>query len=215
MLEVNEFLVLDYVRDHDPTSRTDIARDLGLSAASVGRIIGRLRQDGLVDDVGASRSNGGRPRAMISYRRDAGSVIAVDLGGTRCHSALADLSGAVLAEDVRPTHSTGDAFTTLLRAIELMLQEAGRRRVPVVALAVGVPGILDPQDGVARESRPVPGRWSAMASGPAWLTWRSPPRRSWPPRSQAIPSDGRSSTSCSMTWRWPSWPSRPPLIRSS
>src|SRR5881409_1952293 len=48
MLEVNEFLVLDYVREHDPTSRTDIARDLGLSPASVGRIVGRLRQDGLV-----------------------------------------------------------------------------------------------------------------------------------------------------------------------
>jgi predicted NBD/HSP70 family sugar kinase len=152
MLEVNEFLVLDYVREHDPTSRTEIARDLGLSPASVGRIVSRLRQDGLVADVGASRSSGGRPRAIISYRRDAGAVIAVDLGGTRCHSALADLSGAMLAEDVRLTHSTGDAFTTLVEAIELMQREAQRRRVPVVALAVGVPGILDPQDGIARDA---------------------------------------------------------------
>jgi predicted NBD/HSP70 family sugar kinase len=152
MLEVNEFLVLDYVREHDPTSRTEIARDLGLSPASVGRIISRLRQDGLVEDIGASPSSGGRPRAIISYRRDAGAVIAVDLGGTRCHSALADLAGAVLADDVRMTHSTGDAFTTLLEAIRLMQEEAKRRGVPVVALAVGVPGILDPQDGVARDA---------------------------------------------------------------
>ena len=152
MLEVNEFLVLDYVREHDPTSRTEIARDLGLSPASVGRIVGRLRQDGLVADVGASRSSGGRPRGIISYRRDAGAVIAVDLGGTRCHSALADLAGEVLAEDMRLTHSTGDAFTTLLEAIGLMQREAQRREVPVIALAVGVPGILDPQDGVARDA---------------------------------------------------------------
>jgi len=152
MLEVNEFLVLDYVREHDPTSRTEIARDLGLSPASVGRIVSRLRQDGLVADVGASASSGGRPRAIISYRSDAGAVIAVDLGGTRCHSALADLAGAVLADDVRLTHSTGDAFKTLLEAIGLMRDEAQRRGVPVVALAVGVPGILDPQDGVARDA---------------------------------------------------------------
>jgi glucokinase len=152
MLEVNEFLVLDYVREHDPTSRTEIARALGLSPASVGRIVARLRRDGLVDDVGASRSDGGRPRAILSYRRDAGAVIAVDLGGTRCHSALADLSGAILAEDVRLTHSTGDAFSTLLQAIERMRGEARRRGVPVEALAVGVPGILDPQDGVARDA---------------------------------------------------------------
>ena len=131
MLEVNEFLVLDYVREHDPTSRTEIARDLGLSPASVGRIVGRLRQDGLVADVGASRSSGGRPRAIISYRHDAGAVIAVDLGGTRCHAALADLAGTVLAEDVRLTHSTGDAFSTLVGAIGLMRDEARRRGVPV------------------------------------------------------------------------------------
>jgi predicted NBD/HSP70 family sugar kinase len=152
MLEVNEFLVLDYVREHDPTSRTDIARELGLSPASVGRIVGRLREDGLVIDGGPGKSNGGRPRALVSYRRDAGAVIAVDLGGTRCHAALADLAGTILAEDVRLTHSAGDAFSTLLAAVEAMRGEADRRQVPVVALAVGVPGILDPQRGLARDA---------------------------------------------------------------
>jgi glucokinase len=152
MLEVNEFLVLDYVREHDPTSRTDIARDLGLSAASVGRIVGRLRADGLVEDAGAAPSSGGRPRSMVSYRRDAGAVIAVDLGGTRCHAALADLAGTLLAEDSRPTHSDGEAFRTLLAGIEAMRSEGAHRGMPIVALAVGVPGILDPESGVARDA---------------------------------------------------------------
>lgn len=152
MLEVNEFLVLDYVREHDPTSRTDIARELGLSAASVGRMVGRLRDDGLVTDAGQSASNGGRPRVMVSYRRDAGAVIAVDLGGTRCRVALADLAGTILSEDIRLTHSTGEAFTTLVEAIEAMRHEAERRDVPLVALAVGLPGILDPEHGIARDA---------------------------------------------------------------
>jgi glucokinase len=152
MLEVNEFLVLDYVREHDPTSRTEISRELGLSPASVGRIVSRLRHDGLVEDIGPSRSSGGRPRAIVSYRRDAGVVIAVDLGGTRCHSALADLGGAILSEDLRLTHSTGDAFSTLLEGITSMRLEAERRGMPVISLAIGVPGILDPEDGMARDA---------------------------------------------------------------
>ena len=89
---------------------------------------------------------------MASRSTQVAGTCAVDLGGTRCHSALADLSGAVLAEDVRLTHSTGDAFSTLLEGIGLMRDEARRRGVPVEALAVGVPGILDPQDGVARDA---------------------------------------------------------------
>lgn len=152
MLEVNEFLVLDYVRDHDPTSQTDVARALGLSAASVSRMVARLRADGLVADAGTQPSGGGRPRALVSFRRDAGAVVAVDLGGTRCHAALADLAGTILAEEVRPTHSGGDAFRTLVAGIDAMRTEAQQRGVPVVALAVGVPGILDPESGQARDA---------------------------------------------------------------
>lgn len=152
MLEVNELLVLDYVREHDPTSRTQIVRDLGLSAASVSRIVGRLRRDGLVNESGTQRSDGGRPRTAISFRRDAGAVIAVDLGGTRCHAALADLAGTVLFEDIRPTHSGGDAFSTLVEGIAVVRGEADRREMPVVAMAVGVPAILDPESGVARDA---------------------------------------------------------------
>jgi glucokinase len=152
MLEVNELLVLDYVREHDPTSRTQIVRDLGLSAASVSRIVGRLRRDGLVNESGTQRSDGGRPRTAISFRRDAGAVIAIDLGGTRCHSALADLAGSVLYEDIRPTHAEGDAFATLVAGIGAVRREAERRELPIVALAVGVPAILDPESGVARDA---------------------------------------------------------------
>jgi predicted NBD/HSP70 family sugar kinase len=152
MLEVNEFLVLDFVREHDPTSQTDVASALGLSAASVSRIVGRLRADGLVADAGTQRSSGGRPRALVSFRRDAGAVVAVDLGGTRCHAALADLAGAILMEEVRPTHSAGDAFSTLVAGIDSMLGEALRRGMPVVAVAIGVPGILDPESGLARDA---------------------------------------------------------------
>src|SRR3989442_13129555 len=117
MLEVNEFLVLDHVRANDPTTRTEIARALGLSAASVSRIVGRLKDDGLVTESGTATSPGGRPSTLISFRRDAGAVIAVDLGGTRCHSALADLAGTVVHEALRPARQKGDPFQTLVAPI--------------------------------------------------------------------------------------------------
>jgi len=48
VLEVNEFLVFDFVRAQSETTRPEIARELGLSAASVSRIVGRLLRDDLV-----------------------------------------------------------------------------------------------------------------------------------------------------------------------
>ena len=42
LLEVNEFLVLDHIRDHGRTTRGEVERDLGISRASVSRIVKRL-----------------------------------------------------------------------------------------------------------------------------------------------------------------------------
>ena len=50
MSALNESLVLDFVRQHDETSRAAIAAGLGLSPASVSRIVGRLIRAGLVTE---------------------------------------------------------------------------------------------------------------------------------------------------------------------
>lgn len=148
MLEVNEFLVLDFVRERGRTSRPEIGRALDLSPASVSRIVGRLLQTGLVVEEGRSPSDGGRPAGVVSFNRRAGAVIALDLGAASCHGVLADLAGDVLYEQTRPTREHGAAFPTLLAAIDDLTGEAARQDVPVKALAVGVPAILDPETGL-------------------------------------------------------------------
>jgi glucokinase len=148
MLEVNEFLVLDFVRDQQRTSRPGIGRALGLSPASVSRIVGRLLRAGLVIEEGPSSPGGGRPATVVSFNRRAGAVIAIDLGATTCHGVLADLAGGFLREEARPTREHGAAFPTLLAAIDGLAAMAARQDVPVTALAVGVPAMLDPATGL-------------------------------------------------------------------
>lgn len=149
MLEVNEFLVLDLIRERGDTTRPEIARALGLSASSVSRIVGRLIRGGLIAETAGSTEAPGRPRARIVFNRQAGSVIGVDLGGTKCQAALADLSGAILYETRRPTHGEAGPYPTLLGTIADLRGQAGRRALPVQAVAVGVPAILDADTGVA------------------------------------------------------------------
>jgi predicted NBD/HSP70 family sugar kinase len=148
MLEVNEYLVLDLVRAEAETTRPEIATRLGLSAASVSRIVRRLVARGLVTERPGVSVGGGRPRSTIAFNDQAGCVIGVDLGGTRCHGVLADLSGSVLEQDVRPVGHDGGPFPTLLACIARMQERAAALGMPVTALAVGIPAILEPM-GVA------------------------------------------------------------------
>jgi glucokinase len=149
MLEVNEFLVLDFVRGHDRTSRLEIGRELGLSPSSVSRIIGRMIRSGLVLESPGPTTALGRRRNVIASNHAAGAVVAVDLGGTKCHGALADLSGMVVVERVRPTRTRDGAFSALVDTIDALRAEAASRELPVSAIAIGIPAILDPDTGVA------------------------------------------------------------------
>ena len=149
MLEVNEFLVLDYIRDHATTTRPEIGGALGLSDSSVSRIVGRLLKSGVVVESPGQATSAGRPRSTIAFNHRAGAVLAVDLGGTKCHGALADLSGAMVCEDDRPTQGEGGAFAALSATISTLQAAASKRGLHVDAVAVGIPAILDPDTGMA------------------------------------------------------------------
>jgi len=74
--------------------------------------------------------------------------MAIDLGATACHGALADLAGDLLYQEVLPTREHGAAFPTLVAAFDALTREAARQDLPVTALAVGVPAMLDPETGL-------------------------------------------------------------------
>lgn len=147
--DINEFLVRDAVRELGEATRGDLSERLGLSLASVSRIVRRLVEAGIVTQEQAESSPGrGRTSDIIRFNQRSGSVIAVDLGGTKCHGVLADLGAEKLAEDYRPTRSDGTPAETLLATIDALRAQAEESELPVHAVVVGIPAVPDPDTGL-------------------------------------------------------------------
>jgi glucokinase len=152
--ELNTFLLLDAIRSRGEATRRQLGRELGLSDASVSRIVKRLLATGIIEELPGEGAVRGRTPSILRFVGPAGGVIAVDLGGTRCHGALADLAGGTLATDVRhqdPGHpgDAGDAAARLLRCIEALKSAAAAAAIPVRAVVVGIPALIDPVSQLA------------------------------------------------------------------
>ena len=147
--ELNTFLVLDAVRSHGRTTRSQLARDLGLSDASVSRIVKRLIASGSVAELPGESAARGRTPSILEFVGAAGAVIAVDLGGTKCHGALADLAGGTVAEDFRLAGAGQNAAGVLLGCIAALKARAAELARPVRAVVVGIPALIDPATGLA------------------------------------------------------------------
>jgi glucokinase len=147
--ELNAFLVLDAIRSRDRTTRRQLAVELGLSDASVSRIVQRLLAAELIEEMPGDRSPRGRTPTLLRFVGPPGSVIAVDVGGTRCHGAIADLSGTIAAEDSRPAGAGRRAAAALLDCIAALRSRAIAGTMPVRAVVVGIPAVIDPDTGLA------------------------------------------------------------------
>jgi predicted NBD/HSP70 family sugar kinase len=142
-------LIAQVVREHGRASRAQVARLLGLSPSTVGRVSDRLIEQGLLLESG-SRQIGrtGRPSLILEFNPAVGSVLAVDLRLTEAYAVRADLAGAVQAKGVRPLSlQRGSADVTILLDLLHRLLAEGQTAPPLHAVVVGAPSIVDSATG--------------------------------------------------------------------
>src|SRR5512145_1922522 len=95
MRDINQSLLLNLIQAHNPISRADLARESGLSPATVSGIVNSLLSNGLVTEKTVGDSRGGRPPIMLTLNPDAGYVVGVKLTETHVVTALIDLNAEV------------------------------------------------------------------------------------------------------------------------
>ena len=132
-----------------PISRAELARGTGLSKQTISGVMRELEQEGWVHAQGQIQGAVGRSAVMYAMRPRAAFVLGIDLGGTKLHVALADLSGEIVAETVEPTAPEGgiDVVEQIGRMADQLIERAGLARQRLLGGVMGSPGVVDPLSG--------------------------------------------------------------------
>jgi predicted NBD/HSP70 family sugar kinase len=142
--EINSRIVLTLVRAHQPISRADVARAMGVSRAAVTLIVNDLLQRTLVSEGPAGQTVRGRRPTFLYINARRRSVVAVDIRASETFVQLADLMGRPLGGVTAfPTVRDPKALVAAItRRIAALLAEhpdvAGCEGVGVV-----VPGMVE------------------------------------------------------------------------
>ena len=150
--QLNSAAVYRLIDLQGPISRIQIAELSQLAPASVTKITRQLLERGLIKEVDQQASTGGRRAISIVTETRLFNTIAIRLGRHDATITLYDMSGKSLAEEhyPLPVRTQETVENALLNNIEQFMLTYQRKIRELIAIAVILPGLVDPQHGIVR-----------------------------------------------------------------
>lgn len=151
MREVNRSIVYDLIREGGDISRTDLAKASALTKPTVSTIVEELLAEGIVSEVGFSKSEptGGRRARLLRFNPDAAAYVGIRFGVKSTSVVLANGLGEVRQQREVPS-VLGDPNAALSAAhavaVDMLAShDIPQNRVRFVGVAVG--GLVEAASG--------------------------------------------------------------------
>ena len=130
-------------------SRVELARDLGLAPSTAGIYVERLLAEGFLLETEETTGDAGRPPRILRPNPEGGEFIGVDFEARNIMAVAVDFSDRPLRnahKRIEADDSAEQVVGKIEEAIKEVLPPSGSR---LLAIGVGVPGIVDSSRGVA------------------------------------------------------------------
>ncbi len=151
MREVNRSILFDLIRNATQISRTELARLSSLTKPTVSAIVEELLAEGIVVEVGFSKSEptGGRRARLLEFNPDSAAYVGIRIGVGSTTVSLADGLGRVIVDtELRTDYSSLDACLAQQRsALDRLLVRAGIPANRLAAVGIALGGLVESGTG--------------------------------------------------------------------
>ena len=157
--KVNRVRVMNYLNNHGPTSRAQLARETGLDGKTITNICNNLLSDSLImapKTVQNGQRLRGRPPEVLSLNNDAAYAIGVDFGAQQVTGLVIDF-GSNVKTRIRREYESPESKDFLLKEIDAVITELldtidSKARKKIKAIGLCVPGLIDKSAGIVVQS---------------------------------------------------------------
>lgn len=146
--EINRQIALNLIREHEPISRVDIAKQMGVQKSVVTLLINELINDGLVYEGGDGETTSrGRKPTHLHVNTRSRHIIAIDIRFTGTHIMLSDFSGQQIhLERFDTIFDPAGLVKELARRTKVILKKHKAAK-SCVGIGVAIPGMVDHTTG--------------------------------------------------------------------
>ncbi|WDF51165.1 ROK family transcriptional regulator [Paenibacillus sp. KACC 21273] len=148
---LNEYLILEVIVQHDSLSRAEISRRTGLSKPTVSSAVQNLLQHQLIAEIGQDDSHQqGRKGQLLSFNPTVFYIVTLDIGADYIRTGLTDLAGNIIQTGHFPldaSYNGQDMLEHLKQHMDRLIADANIGWDRVRFLSAGIPAVVHPENG--------------------------------------------------------------------
>ena len=151
---INRSIILNTVKTLGPVARAEVARQTGLSPATVTAITADLIAEELIFEKLTGDSSGGRRPILLAINPGGRTVAGIKLMEDHAVGALTDLEATIIARQTvqLPASEPEEVLRALSAMVDALLAQAGVPRGKLLGVGLGLAGIVDSERGILRQS---------------------------------------------------------------
>jgi DNA-binding Lrp family transcriptional regulator len=147
-----------------PSTQAELARQTGLSTATVSNIVKIMQDSGLASTEPTTSS--GRRALNVRLNSNGAVAVGIDFGRRHLRVVLASLSYHIIAEEsvLLPLgHQAEQGIQAAVALLDKLLADSGVERSAVVGAGVGIPGPIDRRTSTVAQGQSCPSGWASTS----------------------------------------------------
>ncbi len=138
--DINRRIVLNYVRENAPISRSDIAKRTALQRSTVSLIVQELKDYGLINEI-EGESSGGRPPILLKLHTLKPVALGIAVMTDKTQIVTGDLSGRIIdREEFETDQDIDKTFEKIIAVSKKLIKKNGKS---IEGIGISVPGVVD------------------------------------------------------------------------
>lgn len=144
--DINRRIILNYIRENAPISRSDIAKKTALQRSTVSLIVQELKDLGLINEI-HGESSGGRPPILLKLKTLKPVALGIAVMTDKTTIVTGDLSGRIIDREEFSTHQHFNV--TFSKIVECSKKLIKKNRGSIEGIGISLPGVVDFNRGIA------------------------------------------------------------------
>lgn len=149
MKRMNIALILNLIREKGVVSRIDIAKETGLTAATVTNLTAELIDNRLVEEFSTGISTGGRKPILLKINSGEFCIASASVTTNKVEFAVSDFCAKIIFykhKSIKETAEPEECIDFIVKSFEEFKKTNSTR---MIGMGVGIHGIVDSEDGIS------------------------------------------------------------------